>query len=89
MWSNLCQAGNSLGGGRIFGYISGCNAAMIKDDVTQGDLAAKGFQPAVGEIAYELGDDFFAWPRGLLKASCPSEKLSAHGPIRFSWRAAG
>ena len=72
IWSNLYQAGNNLGGGMIFGRISGRNAAAVKDDVTQDDLVAEGegFQPTVVETEYECGENQYIG-RGLGKSPAP------------------
>ncbi len=72
IWSNLYQSGNNLGGGMIFGRISGRNAAAVKDDVTQDDLVAEGtgFQPAVEETVYECGENQYIG-RGLGKSPAP------------------
>lgn len=70
VWSNLYQAGNNLGGGCIFGRISGKNAAAVKDDVLQDDLVAEGFQPTVEETVYECGENQYIG-RGMGKSPAP------------------
>ena len=70
IWSNLYQAGCNLGGGMIFGRISGANAAAVKDDVTQDDLVSEGFQPQVEEPVYECGDNQYIG-RGRGKSPAP------------------
>lgn len=70
IWSNMYQAGNNLGGGQIFGRISGANAAAVKDDVTQDDLVADGFKPEAVEPVYEAGDGQFV---GLGKGKSPQK----------------
>lgn len=58
IWSNLYQAGNNLGGGQIFGRISGANAAAPKDDNLQESvLTGEGFKPTVEEPTYEAGEN--------------------------------
>ena len=71
IWSNLYQAGNNLGGGQIFGRISGRNAAAVKDDVTQDDLVqGEGFKPVVEETVYECGENQYIG-RGKGKSPAP------------------
>ena len=70
IWSNLYQAGCNLGGGMIFGRISGTNAAAIKEDVIQDDLVAEGFQPSVEETVYECGENQYIG-RGRGKSPAP------------------
>lgn len=71
IWSNLYQAGNNLGGGQIFGRISGRNAAAVKDDVTQDDLLqGEGFKPVVEETVYECGENQYIG-RGMGKSPAP------------------
>ncbi len=72
IWSNLYQSGNNLGGGMIFGRISGRNAVAAKDDVTQDDLVAEGegFRPAVEEVEYECSENQYIG-RGLGKSPAP------------------
>ena len=57
IWSNLYQASCNLGGGMIFGRISGANAAAVKDDSVQDDLVADGYvyEPAI--VEYECGEN--------------------------------
>ena len=58
IWSNLYQASCNLGGGMIFGRISGANAAAVKDDVTQDSLLeGEGFKPTVAERSYECSEN--------------------------------
>lgn len=54
IWSNLYQAGCNLGGGLIFGRISGRNAASVKDDSLQEDLVTDGYHPEVVEAEYPV-----------------------------------
>lgn len=70
IWSNLYQAGCNLGGGIIFGRISGRNAAAVKDDVTQDDLVSDGFMPEVPEPVYECGENQYIG-RGMGKSPAP------------------
>ena len=57
IWSNLYQASCNLGGGMIFGRISGANAAEVKQDVTQDNLVTDGFEPTPVEETYECGEN--------------------------------
>ena len=70
IWSNLYQASCNLGGGMIFGRISGANAAAVKNDVTQDDLVAAPFKPEVVEDEYECGDNQYIG-RGMGKGEAP------------------
>lgn len=71
IWSNLYQASCNLGGGFIFGRISGKNAAAPKDDNYQGSvLSGAGFQPVVEEKSYEVGENQYIG-RGRGKAPAP------------------
>ena len=58
IWSNLYQASNNLGGGQIFGRISGANAAAVKDDVIQDDLLqGEAFQHLYVEPTFDCGEN--------------------------------
>ena len=46
------------------------NAAAVKDDVTQDDLVAEGFQPVVEETVYECGENQYIG-RGMGKSPAP------------------
>ncbi len=70
VWSNLYQASCNLGGGMIFGRISGANAAAVKDDVTQDDLVGTPFAPEVAEEQYETGESQYIG-RGMGKGQAP------------------
>ena len=70
IWSNLYQASCNLGGGMIFGRISGANAAEVKDDVTQDDLVSEPFVPEVAEESYECGEGQYIG-RGMGKGEAP------------------
>ncbi len=70
VWSNLYQASCNLGGGMIFGRISGANAAAVKDDVTQDDLVEAPFAPEVAEEQYETGESQYIG-RGMGKGQAP------------------
>ena len=71
IWSNLYQASCNLGGGMIFGRISGTNAAAPKDDNYQGSvLEGEGFQPTVEEPAYETAEGQYVG-RGKGKGQAP------------------
>ena len=70
IWSNLYQASCNLGGGMIFGRISGANAAAVKDDSVQDDLVADGYvyEPAI--VEYECGENQYIG-RGKGKGQAP------------------
>lgn len=70
IWGNLYQASCNLGGGMIFGRISGANAAAHKDDVVQDDLVSNPFVPAVAEPEYETDENQFIG-RGMGKGMAP------------------
>lgn len=71
VWSNLYQAACNLGGGMIFGRISGANAAAAKDDNYQGSvLEGEGFKPAVEEKVYECAEGQYIG-RGQGKSPAP------------------
>lgn len=71
VWSNLYQAACNLGGGMIFGRISGTNAAAPKDDNYQGSvLKGEGFQPEVAEPSYECAEGQYIG-RGQGKSPAP------------------
>lgn len=70
VWSNLYQASCNLGGGMIFGRISGTNAAAPKDDVTQDDLVSTPFAPEVAEEEYETAENQYIG-RGMGKGQAP------------------
>ncbi len=70
VWSNLYQASCNLGGGMIFGRISGTNAAAVKDDVTQDDLVETPFAPEIAEEQYETGESQHIG-RGMGKGQAP------------------
>lgn len=70
VWSNLYQASCNLGGGMIFGRISGANAAAPKDDVTQDDLVSAPFAPEVTEEEYETAEKQYIG-RGMGKGQAP------------------
>ncbi|MEG0505271.1 MAG: FAD-dependent oxidoreductase, partial [Raoultibacter sp.] len=55
IWSNLYQAACNLGGGMIFGRISGANAAAEKDDNYRESLLSgkQGYMPEYAESVYE------------------------------------
>lgn len=62
IWSDLYQASCNLGGGLIFGRISGRNAAAPKDDVWQGSVmeGKEPFVPAKAEEpVWEAGENQF------------------------------
>ena len=62
IWSNLYQAACNLGGGLIFGRISGRNAAEPKDDVWEGSVmeGKEPFAPTPApEPVYEVGENQF------------------------------
>ena len=71
VWSNLYQAACNLGGGMIFGRISGANAAAPKDDNYQGSvLEGEGFKPEVAEPVYECAEGQYIG-RGQGKSPAP------------------
>ena len=71
VWSHLYQASCNLGGGMIFGRISGANAAAAKDDNYQGSvLEGEGFKPAVEEKVYECAEGQYIG-RGQDKSPAP------------------
>ncbi|MCL2827098.1 MAG: FAD-binding protein, partial [Eggerthellaceae bacterium] len=55
IWSNLYQASNNLGGGLVFGRISGANAATPKTDNYQDSVMGgkAGYKPTVTEKTYD------------------------------------
>lgn len=70
IWSNLYQAACNLGGGMIFGRISGKNAAEPKSDSVQDDLVTDGFRPQIEEKVYEVGENQYIG-RGKGKGQAP------------------
>lgn len=60
IWSNLYQASCNLGGGMIFGRISGANAAAEKEDnLRESLLEGQGYAPTVKEVTYETASNQF------------------------------
>ena len=70
IWSNLYQASCNLGGGMIFGRISGANAAAVKDDSVQDDLVAEGYVYEPVTVEYECGENQYIG-RGKGKGQAP------------------
>lgn len=72
IWANLYQASCNMGGGLIFGRISGANAAAVKDDVIQDDImTGEAYVPVYTTAdAFEVGENQYIG-QGYGKSSSP------------------